>query len=245
MADLAAMARRHQPGLIIADRTVGGDFEDFITPEQEIPDEPPGVPWESCITLGHAWKYVSDDKFKSAADVIRMLADTAAKGGNLLLGVGPDPLGRIPAEAERRLAEIGQWLRTNGEAIYGTRPLPPYRAGAARFTRRGDTAYAIVFDPLSAAESGRIRIRGLRPAAGTTLAVPGGDSRLAWQPADAGFEIGVPARTAPSDPLVLRFTPDAGYPGNQHRAARPLGCGTSGGSAGRSSGVSGEKVVME
>ncbi|MBM3496230.1 MAG: alpha-L-fucosidase, partial [Armatimonadetes bacterium] len=144
MADLAAMARRHQPGLIIADRTVGGDYEDFITPEHTIPDEPLDEPWESCLTLGTSWKYVEGERFRPAHEVIRMLAEVASKGGNLLLGFGPDPLGRLPSEAVARLREVGDWLRVNGEAIFGTRPIAPYSSGGARLTCRGDVTYAII-----------------------------------------------------------------------------------------------------
>ena len=107
MADLAAMARSHQPGLIIADRGVGGPYENFVTPEQKIPDKPMNVPWESCLTLGNSWKYVSDDQYKLTSEIIRMRNDVRAKGGNLLLGIGPDPQGLIPPEPAKRLREIG------------------------------------------------------------------------------------------------------------------------------------------
>ena len=206
MADLAAMARRHQPGLIIADRTVGGAYEDFITPEQEIPEKPLGVPWESCITLGRAWKYVSNESFKSARDVVRMLVETSAKGGNLLLGVGPDPQGRIPAGAASRLAQIGAWMRVNGEAIYGARPLPPYQAGAVRFTQKGGHGYAIVLDPSACARGGRLLVTGICPAPGTTAAILGSPPPLAWKPEAGGFSVPMPAAPAGRDEaIVVRF----------------------------------------
>lgn len=108
MDKLAAMARSHQPGLIIADRTVGGPHENFSTPEQLIPDKPMSAPWESCMTLGNSWKYVPGDPYKSPSEVISMRDGIRAKGGNLLLGVGPDPLGTIPPDAARCLREIGK-----------------------------------------------------------------------------------------------------------------------------------------
>jgi len=206
MAELAAAARRHQPGLIIADRTVGGPYENFITPEQEIPETPPGVPWESCITLGRSWKYVSDDAFRSARSVIQLLAETSAKGGNLLLGVGPDPWGRIPAEAAARLAEIGRWMRRNGEAIYGARPLAPFQSGAVRFTRKGGAGYAIVLDPVAAAPGGRLRVAGMRPAPGSILTLLGEARPLAWAADDGGFRVELPpAALGAGDALVLKF----------------------------------------
>ena len=145
MHEIAAMARRHQPGLIMADRTVGNDFEDFITPEQMIPDEPPDGPWESCLTMGHSWKYVPGDQYKTTPELLRMLVEVVAKGGNLLLGVGPTPAGTLPAEALERLGEIGAWMEVNGEAIHGTRPVPPYRDGEVFYTAKGNRVYAVVF----------------------------------------------------------------------------------------------------
>lgn len=205
MADLAAMARKHQPGLLIADRGVGEGYEDFITPEKEIPEKRLKEPWESCVTLGNAWNHRSEDDFKTATEVIRMLVDAAAKGGNLLLGVGPDALGRIPRDAERRLAEIGEWLRTNGKAIYGTRPLSPYLWGSTRFTRNGNVAYAIVFNPGAEVQANRLRIFGPRPAPDTALAIPGDTSKLSWTPTDEGFEFQLQQHSLVKDFLVLEY----------------------------------------
>ncbi len=206
MAEIAAMARRHQPGLIFADRTVGGRYEDFITPEQEIPEQPMSVPWESCITLGHAWKYVSDDHYKSAAAVVRMLAETTAKGGNLLLGVGPDPQGRIPTEATVRLKAIGAWLRVNGEAIYATRPLPPFQSGAIRFTRKADIGYAIALEPVGNVKGNQLQIQGLQPLDATPVHLLGYPTPLTWHRDDLGFQVKLPTDfPAGNNPIVVKF----------------------------------------
>ncbi len=125
MAGIAAMARSHQPGLIIADRTVGGRYENYKTPEQEIPAKPLDEPWETCMTMATQWSYKADDVYKPARELIRMLVEIVAKGGNFLLNIGPSPEGELPAESLKRLAEIGAWMKVNGQAIYGTRPIPP------------------------------------------------------------------------------------------------------------------------
>jgi alpha-L-fucosidase len=144
MDEIAAMGRRHQPGLIMADRTVGGRNENYLTPEQEVPDDPIlDTPWESCITMGDQWSYKPDDRYKSTRDLIHLLVGVVAKGGNLLLNVGPSPQGTLPAEALSRMREIGDWMEISAEAIHGSRPLAPYAEGKLRFTQRGGDAYAI------------------------------------------------------------------------------------------------------
>lgn len=136
-------ARKIQPWLMVADRTVGGRNENFITPEQSVPDHPILVPWESCVTLGTSFSFRFDDTYKSAKTVIHMLCDIVAKGGNLALNIGPQPDGRLPAKACSVLEEVGVWLKKNGYAIYGTRPVAPYRAGNIAYTSKGDEVYAI------------------------------------------------------------------------------------------------------
>src|SRR5208283_3794243 len=143
MDRLAAMARRHQPGLIIADRTVGGRYEDYLTPEQEVPDKPLPRAWETCMTMGDSWSFKPNDKYKSTHRLVQLLVEIVAKGGNFLLNVGPQPDGRLPAGALLRMREIGDWMKVNGEAIYATRPIAPYKEGNVSFTRKGGTVYAI------------------------------------------------------------------------------------------------------
>ena len=145
MDGLAAMARRHQPGLIVVDRTVHGPNENYITPEGEIPDHFLPYPWETCMTMGTSWAYKPGDQFKSTGTLLRNLCRIVARNGNYLIGVGPDGAGELDPTVYARLAEMGEWLKLNGEAVYATRPLAPYEAGDVVFTRKRDgTAYAIV-----------------------------------------------------------------------------------------------------
>lgn len=139
LRDIVAEARKTTPGLLVADRWQCTDCENFKTPEQYVPDEPEGVvPWESCITLADHWGYHYDDSYKSVHQVIHLLVDVVAKGGNLLLNVGPMPDGRLPYPAVKRLEELGDWLGKNGETIYATRIQEPYKAGSWAFTRSKD-----------------------------------------------------------------------------------------------------------
>ena len=143
--DIIAEARKYNPGLISVDRTAGGPCENVITPEQTVPKEPIAVPWESCITIGKCWGYHFDDTYKPVRQLVHMLIDVVAKGGNLALNVGPQPDGRLPPPAVERMNALGAWLKVNGEAIYETRPLPPFRKGDWAFTknRRTGAEYAI------------------------------------------------------------------------------------------------------
>jgi len=144
MAGMVAMARELQPGLIVANRTVGDEFEDFVTPEREIPDEPLGEPWEACLVMAENWKYCHRDHYRSVREILDMLVETVAKGGNLVLGIGPNPEGELTPEAVERLEKIGEWMAINGEAIYGTRAVDPHRDGKFWFTGKGSTTYAFV-----------------------------------------------------------------------------------------------------
>lgn len=128
--------RRWQPGMLCADRTVGGPYENYITPEQCVPEEPLGVPWESCITLGTSFSFAYEDTYKTPREVICLLVDIVAKGGNLAINVGPQPDGRLPKGAVTSLKGMGEWLKVYGEAIYGTRVCEPYKKGNIAFTRK-------------------------------------------------------------------------------------------------------------
>lgn len=137
--ELVRTIRRLQPGIVINDRT--GLPEDHDTPEQRVGKYQDQRPWESCITICRQWSWKPGDEMKSLKECVHTLVLCAGGDGNLLLNVGPMPDGRIEPRQVDRLKEIGRWLRTNGESIYGTRggPWKPTRAIAS--TRRGNTVF--------------------------------------------------------------------------------------------------------
>ena len=145
MPRIAQMARSHQPGLIMVDRTIRGPYENYQTPEKTIPETQLNFPWESCIPLSDDWGWVPRPRWKSPEKVISTLVEIVAKGGNLVLGVGPTPQGLIQPEAVTRLNAIGEWLKQNGKAIYNTVTTPIYNDGQVWFTadKDGKTRYAI------------------------------------------------------------------------------------------------------
>lgn len=122
MDDIANRARELQPGILVVDREVHGPNEDYRTPEQAIPDRVPDYPWESCITLTRTWCCERpNDPAKPLVDVLADLVQIVGRGGNYLIGIGPDETGAMSGPVRQRLAELGAWLDTNGDAIYGTR----------------------------------------------------------------------------------------------------------------------------
>ncbi len=145
--------RALQPHILLNDRA--GLPEDFTTPEERV--VPNKQDWESCMTFNQiSWGYV-DEKLErnyqySPQQIVRMLFNCAAGGGNLLLNVGPDPTGKFPDSITEKLRSIGQWLRANGEAIYGIRRKYKRFADGAGFgefgggaltwvTAQGETVY--------------------------------------------------------------------------------------------------------
>lgn len=143
LSEVVARARKVQPWLLVADRTVGGENENFITPEQSIPDQTVRVPWESCVTVGTKWAFKYSDNYKSSRTLVHMLIQTVSRGGNLALNVGPQPDGRLPAEAMKEISGLGAWLRVNGDAIYGTRAVDgDPQIGNVAFTKKGNAVYA-------------------------------------------------------------------------------------------------------
>jgi alpha-L-fucosidase len=122
MTRIATMARSQQPGLLVVDRTVGGEFENYITPEGHVPEEDPGVPWETCMPMGTSWSWVPNEQYKSTDEIIRTLVQVVSRGGSLLLNVAPGPDGQLDSTTYVRLKEVGEWLEMNGEAVYGTSP---------------------------------------------------------------------------------------------------------------------------
>jgi alpha-L-fucosidase len=182
MPRIATMARKAQPGMLIVDRTVHGPYENYQTPEQGIPAKQLDHPWETCMTLGNAWGYVPNEQFKSSAKIIHLLIEIVAKGGNLLLGVGPKADGTLQEEAVKRLEEIGQWLKLNGNAIYNTRTTAEYVDGKTYFTKSktGKQTYALLCldekEPLPAS----ISWKNNSPAKGTKMTLLQTGETVKW-----------------------------------------------------------------
>jgi len=205
MPRIAAMARSRQPGLLIVDRTVHGPYENYQTPEQQIPARQLDFPWESCITLGNAWGYSKTERLKSTTRVVHSLIEIIAKGGSLLLGVGPTPDGLLTDAAVQRLNEIGQWTRINSKAIYSTRITKHYHDGNTWFvqSKDGKTLYALhCIDPATPVT--KVEWTGNEPAKGSKIILLYTGKPVNWKKEGNKTVIELP-KGLPSDLPALAF----------------------------------------
>ena len=147
------------PGVILNSRM--GGYGDYGTPEQAMPISQPKGPWEFCVTINDSWGYQKKDtNFKSPRQCIRMLAECAGMGGNLLLDVGPKSDGTITPEQTDVLKGLGRWTRKHSEALHGTGAgLPPgLFYGATTLSKQTDVIYLICFDR----PNGQVAVKGIQ-----------------------------------------------------------------------------------
>ena len=208
MPRLVAAARTKQPGLIVVDREVPGPYQNYLTPEARVPPAPLPYPWEVPMPMARSWSYVPNDVYKTPRVLIQMLVDVVAKGGNLLLNIGPGPDGAWHDAAYERLAALGAWMRLNSEAIYATRPMAPYAQGQLRFTRaKNGTVYAIYLPRADETTlPAELTIPSLAPAEGTVITLLGAGRTIPWQRSGSGIVARIPAGLAPpnADAWVFR-----------------------------------------
>lgn len=194
MPRIASMARKHQPGILVVDRTVPGEFENYVTPEQQIPSEAIDVPWESCITMGNSFSYVPNDQYKSATQIIHTLIKIVSRGGSYLLNIAPGPNGDWDQEAYDRLEEVGEWLAANGEGIYETRAVSMSSDAHFYYTGRKDQSATYAFLTLE---------KGTTPSSALSIAIPegqpvkqvsilGSTRKLKWKATDGKITVTLP-----------------------------------------------------
>jgi len=200
-----------KPALLINDRLFKREpgHGDFGTPENYVPAtgirNPDGSPrlWEACYTMNwNGWGYNRyETEFHSASQLIRQLIEIVSKGGNLLLNVGPQPDGRIQADFAARLRRIGEWLKTNGEAVYGTTAsvferLPFF----GRCTVKSNTLYVHV---MGWPADGKIRLPGLKTEVEKAYLLADKTKALAFRRSAKDVVITLPARAADPDATVV------------------------------------------
>jgi alpha-L-fucosidase len=213
--DLYNFVKQLQPNIIINNRVGKGRkgmqgmsrdpnaAGDFGTPEQEVPATgfPRGVDWESCMTMNNTWGFKKNDNdWKSEQKLIRTLIETASKGGNFLLNVGPTAAGEIPPPSVERLAAMGKWMKTNSDAIYGTTASPfatdmPW----GRATQKPGKLYLHV---MTWPADGKLVVPVTNKAAKAYLLTqPGSSLKLAA--GDAGVTLSLPGEMPDKDATVI------------------------------------------
>jgi alpha-L-fucosidase len=201
-------ARAKQPGLIVVDRTVSGLYENYLTPENRVPDTAILYPWETCMPMARSWSYVPNDNYKSAGRVIHLLVDIVSKGGNFLLNIAPSEKGDFDEIAYEKLKEIGEWMKVNGEAIYYSRPVEPYKEGKVCFTQLKDGAiYAIYLADEN--ESGipeKLSFENFYPPSNAEIELLGTDIRIKWQKVNDGCELEIPDQVNNNLPCKYAWT---------------------------------------
>jgi alpha-L-fucosidase len=205
------------------------------TPEQELPEGIMPGPWEACFTMGTDWQYKpTNDPQKSGTEMINMLIETRAKGGNLLLNVGPKPDGEIQIEQEALLRELALWTLASGESVHGVRPWNIAREGNVWFTRGKDTSTVYAFVPggkdWKYGERKELVLRTLEGTPQTKVSILGYASELVEY--KEGFDAGIYAQSTPVGLLISavngqRFYTDRKWPNPvvikiEHVKYRPL-----------------------
>lgn len=194
-----ALIHRLQPACLVGNNhhqhpNEGEDLQFF---ERDVPGENKAglsgqaigrLPLETCETMNGMWGYkVADQNYKSADQLIQLLVRTASKGANLLLNVGPQPDGNLPAAAVERLEAMGEWLQVNGESIYGTAAGSLGDGKNVVSTRRGSKVYVHILDPeikmLDLSCSDQVK-KVYRFGKGTPLSFKYGRKRLSFAAAD-------------------------------------------------------------
>lgn len=204
------LVKHHQPGCLISSR-IGhglGDYQNYR--DSEIPQVPiDDKPWEAIFPHSDSWGYSKLDRnYKSSKEVIRLMATTAGKGGNFLLSTGPDANGRIPAETAAVFANVGRWLKVNGEAIYGTHGSPIGRIPFGTATTRGRQLYLHVMDE---PDTGRLIVPNVA-AMVTSARLLGTPAKLAWRQNGTRVDVDLPARLPDHRNSIVALTLDRPCP---------------------------------
>ncbi len=188
--------RKIQPNVMFRARGIG-NYGDYYTPERFVPEskENSDVPWFVIYPLARSFSYDAIAKnYKGAKWIVHNIIDSVAKGGNFMVGIGPDENGRFSPTAITQLREVGRWLKTNGEGIYATRARDDENWNEGeniRFTRSKDyqTIYAHCFQW----PGKKLTLKTLKPEKGSEICLLGNKNPLKWDINNSGeLEISTP-----------------------------------------------------
>jgi alpha-L-fucosidase len=179
--------------LIVVDRAVHGKNQNYLTPENRVPEKPLPYPWESCIIAGGGWSYTFDANYMSGREAIHTLIDIVAKGGNLLLNIAPSPEGEWDSGAYDLLEDIGDWMKVNNEAIYNTRSIAPFKYDNICITTNANSTIYLIYLVREGQTSIPSQIEFPRDVSKNMEAtILGMGSKLKWSKKDDGISFVIP-----------------------------------------------------
>jgi alpha-L-fucosidase len=197
-----------QPNIITNDRLKRPNFPgDYKTPEQRIPDlsELDGKDWETCMTMNETWGYKSyAHNWKSLKTLVQNTVDIASKGGNYLLNVGPKADGTIPQESIDLLKGMGQWMKVNGESVYGTKASPFGLFSWGRCTKKEkDNNTLLYFSVFEWPKDGKLTLPGLENKV-VSAKLLANNATLKTTTTNDGLVINVPATALDPNATVIK-----------------------------------------
>lgn len=208
MDELVKKARALQPDLIVVDRAVDGKNQNYLTPENRIPEKPLPYPWESCIISGGGWSHTKNAEYLSGREAVHMLVDIVAKGGNLLLNIAPTPEGEWQQGAYRLLQQYGDWMQINSEAIYNSKVLDPYKENNICMTQQanGSAYFFYLCEDEEYIIPSEIIIASHQPHSSATVTLLGVKKALKWELQDTGFKVLIPDEIKNNPPCKFVWT---------------------------------------
>ncbi|MEN8188011.1 MAG: alpha-L-fucosidase [Bacteroidota bacterium] len=208
MDELVVKAREKQPGLIVVDRAVYGKNQNYLTPENRVPDKTLPYPWESCIISGGGWSHSPNAKYMDGRKGIQTLVDVVVKGGNLLLNIAPGPDGKWQQGAYDLLKEFEGWMKINNTAIYNTKPIEPFKEDNIGMTQNKQGNVFLLYMAKEGEDKipSEITIKSINPSKGAKIRLLGSKKKLKWKRNKEGFTILVPENLRNNPPSKYVWT---------------------------------------
>ena len=202
MDDFVVKAREKQPGLIVVDRAVYGKNQNYLTPENRVPDTTLPYPWESCVISGGGWAHTKDAKYMSGREGIQLLVDIVTKGGNLLLNIAPTPEGEWQQGAYDLLEDYADWMKINSSAIYETIPLYPYKMGNICMTQKktGEKYFYYLCDEGESTMPDEIVIPNFKMDNDQEIRLLGYHASLKWKEKENNIIVKIPGKLQNNPP---------------------------------------------